>query len=332
MTKNIKNDIQAKINKKFYDSIKTGNIVEVKLLSEFVNIKSKNCDALSVAYESKNHDIVKYLIEQGADDIDDLLCEYVGEGNFEMVNYLLDKKADITGTLLHAAENGKMDMIKLLLDRGADLSIDGGFALSAAHQSENYDIVKYLIDLGVDVDADCNTLLWDYVENDNLEMVKYLLDKKVDVTGSLQYAADNGNMVIVKLLLNNGADVSVDGGYAVAYSALKGHIDIVKYLISLGADVNKIVSDDGAIIKETPLMYAAESGHVDIVKLLLDHGAKPLFTDDDYKRIKNEDILLLIKNHGKDNIGDLMERNKVLQEENDRMRKQLESIRKIVNA
>ena len=90
-------------------------------------------------------------------------------------------------------------------------------------------------------------------------------------TTSLMNAAVGGDVNAVKKLLNEGADVNVQGfnGWtALSEAAYGGHTKIVKLLIEKGADVNA-KANNGV----TALMWAAWNGHTEIVKLLIDKGA-----------------------------------------------------------
>ena len=79
-------------------------------------------------------------------------------------------------------------------------------------------------------------------------------------TTSLMNAAVGGDVNAVKKLLNEGADVNVQGfnGWtALSEAAYGGHTKIVKLLIEKGADVNA-KANNGV----TALMWAARGGHL----------------------------------------------------------------------
>ncbi|KAH8747739.1 ankyrin repeat-containing domain protein [Diaporthe sp. PMI_573] len=91
-----------------------------------------------------------------------------------------------------------------------------------------------------------------------------LVDKK---DAALPWAAGGGHEAIVKLLLEQGADVNAMdelGRSALGWAAGRGHEAIVKLLLEQGADVKSARS---------ALSSAAEGGHEAIVKLLLEQGA-----------------------------------------------------------
>lgn len=82
---------------------------------------------------------------------------------------------------------------------------------------------------------------------------------------ALIHAARFGNIDIVNLLLDNGADVNTEDGYPLRWAAMNGHTEIVRILIKYGADVN--------VEKGISLRWAATRGHAKIVRLLLNAGA-----------------------------------------------------------
>lgn len=123
---------------------------------------------------------------------------------------------------------------------------------------------------------------WDLIHavmRNNLDEVLEALNNGADasainmVTGqsALIYAADNGNVHIVNLLLENGADVNDDdngGNTPLMIASERGHPETVKLLIESGASMN---AQDK--YKRTALMKASESGRLEVVTTLLKKGA-----------------------------------------------------------
>lgn len=81
----------------------------------------------------------------------------------------------------------------------------------------------------------------------------------------LGVAADAGNISIVRLLLDAGADVNKAS--PLYYAAQKGHLEIVELLLRAGADPNRYLI--GSV--PSPLLAAAREGHLSVMKLLVDH-------------------------------------------------------------
>ena len=109
-------------------------------------------------------------------------------------------------------------------------------------------------------------------------VVKLLLDQDANVnaqggrySNALQGASAQGFKEIVQLLLDNGADVNAQGGLffnALQAATLCGHHQIVQLLLDNGADVNAQGGYYG-----NSLEAALYRGYKDIAQLLLDNGA-----------------------------------------------------------
>jgi ankyrin repeat protein len=92
---------------------------------------------------------------------------------------------------------------------------------------------------------------------------------------ALDLAAEAGNLQIINLLLEAGADVDYSQESSPLHMAVKsGHVDVVKHLIEAGANL-EIEADDGI----TPLMEAVERGELEIIRLLVEAGADFQATD-----------------------------------------------------
>lgn len=87
----------------------------------------------------------------------------------------------------------------------------------------------------------------------------------------LHWAAETGDLKIVKLLLDGGAKLEPKTHYddtPLHWAAGKGHLEIVEELVKRGAKVNR-KNGDGM----TPLHLAAQRDRVNVVKYLLANGA-----------------------------------------------------------
>ncbi len=105
----------------------------------------------------------------------------------------------------------------------------------------------------------------------NLE--EYLLNPlSVNCPGCtpLQQAIKLGNVDMVKLLLNNGADVK--GKYCIQQAAYCGNIAVIKLLLEAGANINDSV--ECGLTRNTPLACAKAKGNGEVIKFLLESGAK----------------------------------------------------------
>ena len=121
-------------------------------------------------------------------------------------------------------------------------------------------------------------LLLEAIDDGNVQLVKYMLDKGVDVNAStdggwtpLLEAADEGQTAIMELLLDRGARVDQgnrDGWTPLMEAAEEGHYEMAKLLLDKGAKPDQ-TNDNGV----TALMHAADEGRLEMTKLLIDRGA-----------------------------------------------------------
>lgn len=98
---------------------------------------------------------------------------------------------------------------------------------------------------------------------------------------SLPQAIVDGDEILVKSLLKQGADPNVEtrGRSALMYSVEEGKPGLASILVRWGATVN-VKNQKGM----TPLMLAVHFGYMELCKLLLDNGADPDAQDDERER------------------------------------------------
>ena len=95
-------------------------------------------------------------------------------------------------------------------------------------------------------------------------------DARNNYTG-IHWAARNGHLAIVRLLLEAGADKDAgkqNGITALQLASLYGHLGVVRLLLEAGADKDAAIQ-----VGATAIHAAAENGHLNIVRLLLDARA-----------------------------------------------------------
>jgi ankyrin repeat protein len=73
------------------------------------------------------------------------------------------------------------------------------------------------------------------------------------------------NYELIKLLLENGANVHVNNDNSLIYASNYGYVRIVKLLLEYGANVH--------VYNDCPLRLASRFGYDKVVKLLLEYGA-----------------------------------------------------------
>ncbi len=111
-----------------------------------------------------------------------------------------------------------------------------------------------------------------YSEQGNLKRVREILDDQTNVDNKilalkrgLSRAAYYGHLVVVKYLVEQGADIRAERDGALRWASCYGHLDVVKYLVEQGADVHAE--------KNRSLRWASSYGHLEVVKYLIEQGA-----------------------------------------------------------
>jgi ankyrin repeat protein len=154
--------------------------------------------------------------------------------------------------------------------------------LSLASREGHSSIVRLLLEYGAEVDAlgtDTNhTALCVAAQYNHIEVVELLLRAGANVNigaerqcgpYSLLSAAKGGNLAILKLFVEHGADINKPscstGLTLIFFAAEHHHYSIVKYLLEDGVPAAKQFSLRGA-----PLLTACRNGDVELVKLLFD--------------------------------------------------------------
>lgn len=83
-------------------------------------------------------------------------------------------------------------------------------------------------------------------------------------------AALQGNLEIVRLLVDKGAEVNRPGWTPLHYAAVSGNVDLLRYLLERNAYI-----DAQSPNRSTPLMMSARHDRVDAARLLVEAGADP---------------------------------------------------------
>jgi ankyrin repeat protein len=214
-------------------------------------------NVLTEAAEEGYTEIVRALLDARYWD-DKVLVAAASSGHLELVRWLLsvkfDPNLDEGAPLIEAAKNEDPELISLLLDSGAEMQDK---ALATACWYGNVGVVRLFLDRGADVNVDIvddmdlftveETLLMIAVQNNWFELVKLLLDNGADVHAqdddALLQAVHNHNIPIARLLLDNGADVSARDEDPLSFATESEDLDMVKLLVDRGADIHLEVDE-----------------------------------------------------------------------------------------
>jgi ankyrin len=190
-------------------------------------------------------------------------------GNAAMIGVLLDAGADPNAfdaagetPLMSAARVGKADAVALLLDRGATVDLaDNTYqqtALMVAVRENRPDVVKLLLSRGANVNAKTRVG----------RAPSWVLPNSVPGFG-------HGIGIVRGGLPDRGSRPPIPGGMTpLQYAARDGRLETVRILLDAGAGIND--TDANAI---TPLIAAITNNHPDVARFLIERGADIKTTD-----------------------------------------------------
>ena len=282
----------------------------------------------------KNKEMFKILVENGFDLESRIKADRSGydytplmiavyKKDYDMVKYLLDKGANPNTAnnenktaLMIAIANNNFDISKLLIQQGANINTKdeyGYTALMRAAMIGSYEMVKFLLENDANIntkDNDGNTVLYyniyyaDYGELENAKKIFNLLIKYgADVNTKNNYGASllnisyrastalAQNREMFKVLVENGFDLEsrIDGGEhspddydytPLMIAAAINDYDIVKFLVEKGADVNAKTHFEYSSV-ETPLLLSLYNENSSIAEYLINNGADINVTNED---------------------------------------------------
>ena len=217
-------------------------------------------NALMIAIQKGHSDIVKLLLENGA------------QVNLQDNNGIC--------ALMSASQKGHSDIVKLLLEYSAHVNVqddDGLSALMTASQNGHSQVAKILLENSAQVDMQDKSgrcALMDASQNGHSEVVELLtmngakLDLQDDIRRSaLMMASQNGHCDVIKILLDHGGQVDLqdrNGMTALMNASQNGHAKVVQTLLDYGAQVH-LQRKDGW----SALMISSQNGRSEVVEILL---------------------------------------------------------------
>ncbi|KAJ5929153.1 hypothetical protein N7454_007001, partial [Penicillium verhagenii] len=259
-----------------YTASYQGHVQAVKVLLEHdanVNTcKPGKWSPLHVAADMNHSQVMEILLDNGADtelakdDGATPLYTASYHGHVQAVEVLLEHGANFnsckTGKwspLNIAAEKNHKEVMTCLLNKGADIELAneaGATPLYIATFSGDTQSVRLLLEHGADVNSSEQSYNWT----------------------SINYAALNGSLDLVKLLLQKGANITIPNchGWTPIHSAsMIGHVDILSALLQASVGDLDIRDRSG----RTPFMIAAVGGHFETLRYLSSKGSSPDLKD-----------------------------------------------------
>ncbi|XP_045472381.1 uncharacterized protein LOC123679068 [Harmonia axyridis] len=204
----------------------------------------------------------------------DILVSLLQNTNSNDIN---KQDQDELNILFHSAiKRNSVDIIEFLLfEKYITLDTENGTSavLSAVTEGQ-LDVLEVLLRYGANP---ANCILAAVEKNLDLVVEKLLQSKRDEANASsptdrmtaLHYAAKNGNLSIIDILLRHGADVNsknMENYTPLHFAVRNGHLEAVKALLK-NKEINMNALDSN---RYTPLHIAVEIGRLDIVKTMLD--------------------------------------------------------------
>ena len=261
-----------------------------------INIENRNGRTLlhKAVQFNTNPAVIRKLIEYGANvnankyiytPLMNLFRRSEAESNIisdetilEILDVLLDAGADVNQpnkdgdtALMYAVQNHNIYAVDKLLDAGASVETTNKHGQNALYFANDNEELTCLLYAGTSKDDLCSVVSHETDENKIEQLLKK--DNSTDVlTKALSIAASNNvNPNIIKLLINNGADVNAvtDNKYTMLMLAVRNHnIGVFKEILSSVKDVNALGIDQ----KNVLIVALENNADEKIIKLLLDKG------------------------------------------------------------
>ncbi|KAJ7291257.1 ankyrin repeat-containing domain protein [Mycena rebaudengoi] len=233
------------------------------------------CSALEAASDGGHIDIVHLLLEKGGDiqaGHNGALRKASGGGHANVLQVLFEKGANVDAghgednPLKAASQNGHIDIVHLLFENGADVHIGNDSALRAASESGHTEVVQVLLRKGANTN----------VTSGNGESLL--------ITMSTKSYIHPRHVDIVRLLLENGADVNAGNNGALQAASKRGYTEIVQLLLKnadehTSSALEAAASWDGSLSiyleasEDERNMVEAATRRLTHIRFLLDSGA-----------------------------------------------------------
>ncbi len=241
------------------------------LLEKGVDINAKDKSgrtALIVAASSARAEddcgpVIKLLLEKGADihatdeKGDTALSRATKENNIKAIRALQSAGATVSKDIFVAIGQNDLVAVKTFLEQGTDVNQkdgNGDTPLTLAARSGRLAIVDLLLEHGA---------------NPNLSGRGMPLDV---IISSNDKVAEANDEAIVRALLKKGADANYSNSLPLRLAVSNGKVNIVKLLIQNGADVNAKDGLGNSVLALASIYHSER--YQQIRKLLLDAGAK----------------------------------------------------------
>ena len=191
---------------------------------------------------------------------------------FSLLSLAQSRYEDDKSALQKAIESKNLSQVKSLISSGANVNEEGDWRetpIEWAVKSNDIAIVKYLLSKG----ASGKNGMDHAISNGNKAMAELLIENKFRLTYSAIYAAEENNLELLKLLVNNGAPVNESqkrkrrlfSKYyvsAIEFATENKNTEMALFLIDEGVSVHSAIDE------------AITNNHTDLLKALIKKGVE----------------------------------------------------------
>lgn len=293
-----------KKNESLIDAAVRGHWGLVKLFLKHgadINYSPHGRTVLDFACEENNHEMVKFLIEKGADiesKKDSLFTGAASRGHWDMVQLLLEYKPNVNAennyndtALLMAFRQQNLPMLELLVEKGAVIDYDNHFRYFIDPATRERKILQFFLKHGaartiVKIDSKWNPEIIADIKNalmvyytDLLKTPDLPIEKKNEF---LTIAINCNHLELLKLLITNGANCQTEQKpLLLTLACEQRNLALVQYLIEQGAPIDFSGRPDTREgIDNLPIAVATDRRDVDIVRALLETNKITQFVKD----------------------------------------------------
>jgi len=213
------------------------------------------------------------------------LMEAASAGNADIVRLLLEHGADVNAQsssgntpLMYACAGGHEEVVTLLLEANAnveDHNENGHTPLMEAASAGHVGVAKILLSHGAGINTHSNefkeSALTLACYKGHLEMVRFLLEAGADqehktdeMHTALMEASMDGHVEVARLLLDSGAQVNMPADSfesPLTLAACGGHVELAMLLLERGANIEEVTS--GFIVRRRArenMLLCAQTG------------------------------------------------------------------------
>ena len=272
---------EDRLNYQLYEACKSGDIKKVReLIKKGVNVNEKSDfiqdTALLIASHKGYFDIVKLLIENGADvNLNTPIRDAIMNGHYDIVKLLIENKAEYSNNLFKisyidnyanrfvtesltsleiASRYEHRDIAKLLINNNADYKNNDWYAVKLIISKNYDDVFKTLLDKGININYQYSnynnhSLLMYAVDKNSTNIIKQILDEKPNLK-----ITNNSRKTAIMLAMDQSYSKDIMNIFFNSYV-----FDKYKTLISSYTNNNSVIEEINSMVTNQKLYLGRDT-------------------------------------------------------------------------